>query len=282
MPRRFLFLVAIVAIILAACGGGGATQAPALTDPKDILTKTVGSLQDFKTVHLKASLSGKLDAGALSGGTGSGTMVDLSGSTLEGDLDRPDSEAKITVSVPAVLGFSADLVATGGNAWIKTSLSPDGKYHSLDLASLTGSLPLPSLPAVASPDPSAMASVLDAVRAELDKLPAPTKLADEKIGDQDTYHVQWKLTSADLPQASGESPEPSASGGLPQGALTLDVWTRKSDYRPARVTVAVDGGASGTLTLSTDLTNYDAAVTVTAPSPDQVSDQPFSFPGLTP
>jgi hypothetical protein len=273
MPRRFLFVVAIVAIILAACGGGGATQAPALTDPKDILTKSVGSLQDFKTVHLKASLSGKLDSGALSGGTGSGTMVDLSGSTIEGDLDRPDSEAKISVSVPAILGFSADLVATGGKAWVKSSLSPDGKYHAIDLASMTGGLPLPSLPAVASPDPSAMASVLDAVRAELDKLPAPTKLADEKIGDQDTYHVQWKLTSADLPQASA---------ALPQGSFTLDLWSRKSDYRPARLTIVVDGGTSGTLTFTVDLTNYDAPVTVTAPSADQVSDKPFSFPGLTP
>ena len=103
--------------------------------------------------------------------------------------------------MPAVLGFSADLIATGGKAWIKSSLSPDGKYHTIDLGSLTSGLPLPSLPAVASPDPSAMASVLDPVRAELDKLPAPTKLADEKIGDQDTYHVQWKVTSADLPQA---------------------------------------------------------------------------------
>ncbi len=36
------------------------------------------------------------------------------------------------------------------------------------------------------------------------------------------------------------------------------------------------------LAITIDLTNYDAPVTVTPPPADQISDQPFSIPGLTP
>ena len=275
MPRRFLFLVAILATVVLACGGSAAK--PALTDPKEILANTASSLSGLKTVHVKATVTGKLDAGALSGGTGSGGMaIDLTGTTLEGDIDVADSEAKLSVSVPALLGLSADVIATGGQAWIKTSLSPDGKYHKLDLSSMTAGLPLPSLPTgAASPDPSAVSAMLDQLKAELDKLPPPTKLADEKIGDQDCYHVQLKVNSSDIPQASG-----MLNGAT--GSVTLDVWTRKSDYRPARIGIAVDGGSEGNLAIQIDLTNYDAPVTVTAPPADQVSDQPFSLPGMTP
>jgi hypothetical protein len=271
MPRRLLFVVALVATLLAACGG--TASAPALTDPKDILAHAASSLQGLKTVHVKATLSGKIDSGALSGGAG--LPVDLTGSSLEGDIDIADTEAKLAVAVPALLGFSADAIATGGTVYVKTSLNPDGKYHKVDTAALTSGLPLPSLPAtIGSPDPSAVTAMIDQFKAELDKLTTPpTKLADEKIGDQDCYHVQTKFSGADVPQASG---------ALGTGSVTVDVWTRKSDYRPARLAIVVDAGAAGSLSITVDLTNYDAAVTVTAPPADQISDQPFAIPGLTP
>ena len=84
MPRRILFAVALAAMIMAACGGSSA--APALTDPKDILVHAASSIQTLKTVHLKATLAGKIDSGAVSGKP-TGALVDLAGSTLEGDLD---------------------------------------------------------------------------------------------------------------------------------------------------------------------------------------------------
>ncbi len=211
----------------------------------------------------------------MTGGAGSGgAQFDLTGSTLEGDLDIKGSEAKFTISVPALLSFAADFVATGGNAYLKTSLTGD-KYQKLDTASLTGGLPLPSLPTTASPDPSAVAAMLDQLKTELDKLPAPVKLDDAKCGDQDCYHVQLKVSSADMPDASA----------LPSGVtgnVTVDVYSRKSDYRPARLVITVDGGAQGNLVINVDFSNYDAEVTVATPPADQISDQPFSLPGLTP
>ena len=271
MPRRLLLSIAVAAsVFLAACGGS--SSAPALTDPKDILTHSASSLEGIKSVHVKAGLTGKVDPGSLTGsGTGAGATVDLTGSTLEGDIDIAKSEAKLAIAAPSLFNLSADIIVDSGTLYLKSSLTGD-KYQKLDLSTLTAGLPIPSLPATGSPDPSAAAAMIDQLKAELDKLPAPTKLADEKIGDVDCYHAQQKVSSTDVPEASG----------LPAGTVTLDIWSSKADYRPCRVGIAVDGGAQGTFGVTIDLTKYDAAVDITAPPADQVSDQPFSIPGVTP
>jgi hypothetical protein len=276
MPRRILFVLALAATMVAACGGSPA--APALTDPKDILVHAVTSLQTARSVHLKGTLAGKLDTGLISGKP-TGARVDLAGSTLEGDLDLAGHEGKLSASVPALLGLAGDLVLDAGTLYLKTSLTGP-EYQKLDPSAIPGGLPLPSLPTAASPDPSAVAEMMARVKAALDILPAPVKLADEKIGDQDCYHVQEKVSSSDVPQASGVLGQASGVLGKLSGALTVDVWTRKSDYRPARLVIAVDGGTEGTATFTLDLTGYDAAVTVDPPPADQVSDQPFTIPSL--
>ncbi|MEA2536170.1 MAG: LppX LprAFG lipoprotein [Chloroflexota bacterium] len=267
MPRRILLAVALTATLVAACG---TPTAPALTDPKDILVHAVSSLQTLKTVHLKAALAGKVDAGLITGKP-SGALIDLAGSTVEGDIDLAGGEAKLSGSVPALLGLSADLVVDGGVIYVRTSLTGP-QFQKVDLTALTGVRPVPSLPA-ASPDPSAVADMLTRLKTELDKLPAPVKLADDKIGDQECYHVQEKLASTDVPQLG-------AFLGTASGTLTIDVWTRKSDYRPARIAFAVDGGAQGVVTITLDLSGYDAPVTIAPPPADQISNQPFTMPGI--
>ncbi|MEO8230366.1 MAG: hypothetical protein ABI628_11485 [Chloroflexota bacterium] len=269
MPRPILLILALATTIVAACGGTPA--APALTDPKDILVHAVTSLQTSRTVHVRATLAGKLDTGLISGKP-TGARVDLAGSTLEGDLDIAGHEAKLSASVPTLLGLSADVIVDAGTVYLQTSLTGP-QFQKLASGAIPGGLPPPSLPTAASPDPSAVAETMAKVKTALDALPAPVRLADEKIGDQDCYHVQEKVSSSDVPQAS-------AVLGTRSGALTVDVWTRKSDYRPARLVIVVDGGTEGTATITIDLTGYDAAVTVDPPPADQLSDQPFTIPSL--
>ena len=281
MPRRLLSLLASSAILIAACSGGTAA-APALTDPKVILTSSTASLQNLKSVHFKIAVAGSVNTADLSGAgsdaspvpSTSPTMLDLTGTTIEGDIDVTDSSGQVAASVPALLALSANVVVIGGVAYIKTSLG-DSKYAKLDLGALAGALPIPSLPAIGSADPSAAAPVLSAIDAELAKLPAPTKLADETVNGQDCYHVQEVVPSSDVAGAG------DVLNGA-SGTLTVDLWTQKSDLRPSRLVIVVDGGTAGKITLTVDLTNYDAAVTIAAPPADQVSDQPFSIPGLTP
>jgi len=283
MLRRIPVLLAILAIAVAACGGSsGSPAAAALSDPKAILTSTAGSLQNLKTVHFKVAATGHINPGALTGGSSDATpdpgaspaLLDLSGTTVEGDIDITDASGQVAVSVPTIFGLSANVIEIGGIAYIKSSLTGP-QFSKLDTTALTSALPIPSLGLTASPDPAAASAVISALDAELAKLPAPTKLADETVNGQDSYHVQEKVASTDVPQASG------LLGGT-TGNLTVDVWTSKADLRPTRIVLAVDAGSDGSLTLTVDLTNYDAAVTIAAPPADQVSDKPFSLPGLTP
>ena len=76
MLRRLAAFLAVLAVVLAACGG---PTAPALTDPKEILSKTTLSLAGVKTSHLQIDLSGKITADLT--GTGSASTFDLTGTT---------------------------------------------------------------------------------------------------------------------------------------------------------------------------------------------------------
>lgn len=280
MNRRLLSLIAASAIVIAACSGAAAS--PALTDPRLILANTTTSLQNLKSVHFKVAISGSINSAALTGGSSntspapdaSAANLDLSGTTLEGDVDVTDSSGQVAVNVPALLALSANVIEVGGIAYIKTSLSGP-QYSKLDTSALTGALPLPSLGLGGSPGPAEASAMISAVQAELAKLPAPTKLADETVNGQDCYHVQEKVASSDIPEASGLLGDAS-------GTLTVDLWTQKSDLRPSRVVILIDAASLGNVSLTVDLTNYDAALTIAAPPPDQVSDQPFSIPGFTP
>jgi hypothetical protein len=111
---------------------------------------------------------------------------------------------------------------------------------------------------------------LDEFKTELDKLPnPPTKQPDEKCGDQDCYHVQIKLSAADIAKLSPEA----GSMGATTGDVTIDLWSRKSDLRPAKLALSVTTPETGTIGATFDL-KYDVAVDVTAPPADQVVEKP--------
>ncbi len=105
MTRRFaLILVALMAtasVVLAACGAQ-TPAAPALTDPKEILTSSVLSLKDVKTLEFTSSFTGSLDMAEL------GSKFDLSTVKMNGALDIANGKAKFTVDAPTLLGTKVD------------------------------------------------------------------------------------------------------------------------------------------------------------------------------
>ena len=96
-------LVAILAIVLAACSSS-ASQAPALTDPKEILTKTATSLADVKTVEMTGSFNGSVKADQLGN-------IDLSTMTLSAAMDVPNKKAKVSLDAPTLMGTKLDAPA---------------------------------------------------------------------------------------------------------------------------------------------------------------------------
>jgi hypothetical protein len=263
--RALLHLAAIAAtlmLVLAACGAA-ASQAPALTDPKEILAQSVASLKDVKTVELVGSLTGKVQAAELGG------SLDLSSTTIAGAADIPNQKAKISIDAPALLSTKIEAIVVDGFAYAKidgmlAGLAglPSGKYVKTEIPQESGK-PVTN--------PSEIAKGVEDFKAQLDKLPKPpTKLPDEKCGDVDCYHVQIVVTADDLAKLS---PEAAAQAEQVKGDYTLDVWVRKSDLRPAKVDLSVKTEEMGTIG-ATFTFKYDGTVNVTAPPADQVVESP--------
>jgi hypothetical protein len=244
-------LIAVFAIVLAACGAS-ATQAPALTDPKEILTKAATSLADVKTVELTGTFSGSVKADQLGD-------IDLSTMKLSAAMDVPNKKAKVTLDAPTLMGTKLDGLLLDQTAYYKVAgplammlnASAD-KWTKVEVPNASTS------PAGDVTDPQAAVKQLNDALA---KLPAPVKQADEKCGDQDCYHVTLALT-----QDAMKAIDPTASVN---GDVNIDIWSRKSDYRPAKIAINATSPDMGTFGITLDL-KYDTAVSVDAPPADQV------------
>lgn len=274
MPRRHiragttLAFVPLLLALVAACQGTPAV--PALSDPKEILSKSVATLSAVKTVHIDADLTGKVAAN-LTGGTSTGGQLDLTGTKGSLDVDVPNKKVHATGSMPALL-----------NSAVEAIVLPDAIYYKISGPFAQGDkyskIPVPSS-VTASSSPMDVQAGIDQLKTGLDKLPeAPTKLADAQCGDTQCYDVQIKLTQADVQKLS-----PSAApSGFTNGVITLDVFSRKSDLRPAKFVAVFSSTELGTLTLTLNVT-YDVSINVVAPPADQVSDSPgIALPSLNP
>jgi hypothetical protein len=249
MFRRLLFVITAATVALAGCSAAPAA-APALTDPKDILTKSVLTLKDLKTLHFHADVNGsvKLDL------TGSGTAGDLplKGTTADGDIDIPNKKIHISFGAPALLNLAGDIIVIGDTTYMKVTPILGTKYTKTTSTS--------------SGDPIASATDMQKTVDELNKFlntpgVAPTKLPDEKCGDKDCYRVSMNLTSDQLGGVTG-----GLSSGAPSGTGKVDIWVQKNDLRPAKISVDAAAGDMGTVNVTFTISNYDAAVTVNAPA----------------
>jgi hypothetical protein len=276
MLRRVAALLAVLALVLAACGSNAA---PALVDPKEILAKSATSMKDVKTLHLAVALNGKVSADLAGGaGGGSATPFDLSGTTATLDADIAGGKLKASATIPALFGTGGEIIVTDGALYYKISgpAAPTDKYTKITIPTDLLKNLAPTETALPSMNPQV---AIDELNKQLAKLPAPTKLADEKCGDTDCYHIQLHVTAQDLaalaPTAASASPDASASAAT--GDVTIDVWTRKNDLRPAKLVIALNMGAQGNLNTTIDAT-YDAALTIAAPPADQVVEGTLPFP----
>lgn len=247
--------MATASVVLAACGAA-TPAAPALTDPKEILTATILSLKDVKTVEFTGSFTGSIDMKEL------GTPLDLSTVKLSGAADIDGKKAKFSLDAPTLLGTKVDALLLDTVAYYKIA-GP--------LAAMTGGsadkfakvdVPAPSGKPVT--DQAEIDKQIDDFKAALDKLPTPpTKGADEKCGDQDCYHVTMKVTAAEMKSLGGDV-------DTFDGDVTVDLWSRKNDLRPAKLSFSMTSSQFGTIGMTFDL-KYDGAVSVEAPPADQVA-----------
>jgi len=266
VTRRPLLLIASIAAVLAlvigACSNA-ASQAPALTDPKEILTQSVLSIKDVKTVEIVGALSGKLDVAELGG------SLDLSSTTIAAAADIPNQKAQVKIDAPTLLGTKLDAIVVDGVAYVKIEGPLAGMAGFEAGKYVKQEVPQPSAAAGASggiDTDNEIQKQIDEFEKQLDELPnPPTKEADEKCGDQDCYHIQIKASAEDMKELDPEA-------GSMTGDVTIDWLARKSDLRPAKITISIATPDMGTLGITLDF-KYDGAVNISAPPADQVVEQ---------
>ncbi len=296
MYRRLVAVALVALAALAACSAA----APAISDPSEIVAQSLDALSKAKTVHARADVTGTLpfDAGALLGGmsgdggapSASGASMDLAGTYLEATVDIAGKKGTVTVAIPFLLGTKLEAIMDGDTSYTRISLFGDKWQKSV-------ASPEPG----ASPSPSDdLASMVADVKKALSQEGVKTeKLADEKCGEDDCYHVRITASASALAQdASGavsglggdlgdlgglveglSSPAPGASP-LVGGDVTIDWWARKSDLRPVKIVLGTTAEGS-TLAVTVTMDKWDEAVTVSPPPADQVTDQPaFEMPSL--
>ena len=256
--RRLAALVAVTSMLVAACGS---TAASPLTDPKDILVKSIGALQGLKTAHMHVDLSGSIKADLT--GAGTSAPIDLSGTTADLDVDLGAKSTHISATVPALLGVTADVIVIGSDTYTKVSLLGT-KYKKTSTTALASLVPS-GAGAIGSGSMTDPQQVLNDVKAALDKLTTPpVKGADEKCGDQDCYKVTLTISAADMSSAG------NTLGTSVTGSGSVDVLVRKNDLVPSKAVVTINAGDQGTLNLTLTVSNVNGSVSIAAPPADQI------------
>lgn len=256
MPRRLALTAAfIMSIAIAACQGAAAV--PALTDPTEILAKSVEALAKAKSVHFDVAVTGTFNADVM--GTGTESEFKLDGTTANGDLDVAGKKFRAAFSVPALLGLSGELIQIGQTSYVKSSLTGT-KYQK----STSTDVPVDEVT-----DPAKGVAELRKVL-EMPGI-SPTKVADAKCGDnKDCYQVEIDLTGEELAALASDAPDVPTD--LSEGSLKVTFGVEKDTLRMSKIVVAVSAGAQGSVDLTVNMTKWDEAVTISEPPADQVEE----------
>lgn len=252
--RAILVLAVAIAMLVAACQGS--TAGPALSDPKEIVTAALKSSEAAKSVHLEIAIDGSATVSLpIAGGTG--TPVDLTGTTASADIDFVGNAAKATFSVPKLFGFAGEAIAADGKTYLKTSLT--GPLYQ---ESASGATPL---------DPSNAGGMIESLGDLLFK-PGVVLLKGDDVacGSKQCYTVSADLTSEQLGLTGT-----GAIGGLPVdvGGATLRLTVRVEKdlpYHLAGVTAVVSMPDDAKINVELTASKWDDPVSISAPPADQV------------
>lgn len=277
--RRSIVLL-IVGLTVVGCGGSPAASSaaagPVLTDPKEILARSLTALNDARTFHLAGTLTGTLNADLTNSGTDS--AIDLKGTALSADADVPNQRATLSISVPALLALKVDYIQIGPDTYSRNSLAGSTWTHTsapADASSAPTAAATPRRIGVASPSPTATPSVAPAasldlvgqITAGLDSLPNPPTEEPEAPCGQTTCYMIGIMAPLSAGNVMGLGlPLPSGASA----SVTITISIEQDTLLPVQAAVLIDGGSNGTFNLTLTLSKFNEAVTISAPPPDQV------------
>ena len=250
-PQRALLAVAALALVVSACGT--TPTGPALTDPTAIVTAALKSTEAAKSVHLALTANGEATV-ALPIGGGTGTPLDLSGTTASADIDFVKPAARATFAVKAGLTLNGEIIAVDGKTYVKTTL--------------TGPLYEESAAGGGLFDPSLVGNLIDNLG---DILLKPglnlVKGDDVACGSKQCYTVSAEVAADDIAA--------SALTGLPVDLTgsTIKLTIRVEKDPPnhlAGINAVLSQPDGAALTVDITASKWDEPVTISAPPADQV------------
>lgn len=253
MLRRLLPLLVLLAGMLAAC----AASAPALTDPKEIISKGLEATANLKSFHVELTVDGTAKDPS------SGSTIPLSGTSINGDVDLGAKKLAVTFSLAGAISGEARLIDNA--TYLKTALAGPGWVKS-DVTPTASSDPLAAL--------DNLKASIDQLRSFLDRDGVDSRLLDQATcNDRACYHVKVTISPELLDAAAANVGQSSMapSALLPDG-LSLDLFFDREKLYLSRVAVDVSGGQVGDVSAALAFTKFDQPVTIDAPPPDQVTD----------
>jgi hypothetical protein len=242
MPAALL----LVAMAISACGSAG----PALTDPDEIITQGLAATGEATSLHLAVAVTGSITI-PQTGGT-----FNLEGTTAAGDFDIAKDRARLTFKVPAFLSLSGEVIQVGTDSFVKTSLT--GDLYTKSTTTDTG-VPVDPVAAI-----SQVGDFLDKEGVESEKLD------DVSCGDQTCYSVSLTIPSSLLGSA-GAAAGVDASQFLGE-TLVINLQFDRETLRLTQVSSDIDAGDAGTFGVVVTISGYNAAVEVSPPPSDQVTE----------
>ena len=249
MLRRITPALAAATLLLAACGG----VAPAITDPKEIVTTGLEATAELTSVHVVLSVDGTATIPDLGG------ELNLAGTELDGDIDLENERAHLEFSVPSMLGLTGEIIQLGEDSYMKTSLT--GAMWSKSTADEGG-------PVSEAMDPQGQ---LDEVREFLDKDGVQVeKLDDTDCGERTCYAVRMTVPAEVLAEsAEGSDVDP---GELVGEDLVLNLLFDRQEGWLTEVSTELSPESVGELTLTLTLSDFNQPVEVEAPPADEVTE----------
>ena len=250
MLRRTIPALLAAAMVLTACGGAG----PAISDPREIMTQGLEATAELTSAHVLIEVDGSATIPELGGGS-----MNLSGTSLEGDLDIENSEAHFTFDVRSLITLGGELIMVGEDTYLKTSM--------------TGPMWVKSTAAAGDPvsevtDPT---KALAQVRAFLDEDGVELeKLDDADCGDGSCYALRLTVPAAVLADA-GDATDMDP-GDLIGDELVLDLLFDREDLWLTEISTELGGESVGQLTLRVTLSDFNDDVSIEAPPADEVTE----------
>jgi hypothetical protein len=270
LRRRPLAFCALVVALVAACSGSTATPTePPLTDPSEIVARSVENLQNVQSLHLDATLSGSIDMTAVSSlmaANGQGELplsgsLKLDGGTASADVDVAGRAFKASAAMPRLLGLTVDAIGVDGYLYWRSNLS-SAKYTKTALE-LPASIPTLA-PGSSLDVPGAVASLQAALSSAG---MTSTLIGHAAVSGRDAYRVALSVPIAILnAQIAGLS----GVSGVSFDSASVDYWVYSDSLRPAKIEIKASSSSLGNLDLTVTFSKYGQAVAVAAPPASEI------------